>query len=244
MFFLPPIPGGMCWIIQGQPMGRGQITELKQAVSEVPKYLRNQKTIETPFNHIQWTALVEQKSYGFTLSKPMIWPSLHPGEDEISIHGGKILVQQHGVLLQIGFVTWNLGEKSWIRSGEIDDFWRKWMCFVKTNMFCRWLLGIPGCFWFQCPSSRQGYSHVNVKSAEFVSVCLQDFNVPSRPPFHKNWSHCHFTHLSERPWLTWKIRLSSHPTHQSFQLGWLLQATQDFLTLDNPVLANHISGLA
>lgn len=52
----------------------------------------------------------------------MIWPSLHPGEDEISIHGGKILVQQHGVLLQIGFVTWNPGEKSWIRSGEIDDF--------------------------------------------------------------------------------------------------------------------------
>jgi hypothetical protein len=65
---------------------------------------------------------VEQKSYGFTLSKPMIWASLHPGEDEISIHGGKILVQQHGVLLQIGFVTWNPGEKSWIRSGEIDDF--------------------------------------------------------------------------------------------------------------------------
>ena len=64
---------------------------------------RNQKTPMNRFGGVKG---------GLTLSKHVIRPSLHPGEDEISIHGGKILVQQHGVLLQIGFVTWNLGEKS------------------------------------------------------------------------------------------------------------------------------------
>ena len=138
---------------------------------------------------------------------------------------------------------------------------QRMMCFVKTHKFCRWLLGIPGCFFiFGRPSSHQGYSLV--KSVEFGSVCLDfhDFHVPSRPLDHgftKDWSHRHSADLSERPWLAWKIRLSSHPTQESMK-SWVdyFQQCRIFLPFwsdwpvfcqlqaPNLVLANHTSGLA
>ena len=167
---------------------------------------------------------------GLTLSKHVIRPSLHPGEDEISIHGGKILVQQHGVLLQIGFVTWNLGEKSWIRSGEIDDFGRKWMCLVKTNMFCRWLprtLDIPGCFWFECPSTRQGYSNVKWNlglCACRTLMCHRDNRFLKIDPIANS------SHFSERLW-TWKIRSSSHPPTEAFSWVAYFKQCRIFLPL-------------